>query len=77
MLTLAFLAGNQQGGNRLWLGNEKVNIVCYGQRVGYSPPTRWERPTWRLPERRLHITEHRSLPSVVKYGGVIYISRTP
>ena len=38
MLTLVFLAGNQQGGNRLWLGNEKVNIVCYGQRVGYGPP---------------------------------------
>jgi hypothetical protein len=38
MLTLAFLGGNQQGGNRLWLGNEEVNIVCYGQRVRYGPP---------------------------------------
>ena len=38
MLTLAFLAGNQQGGNHLWLGNEKINIVCYGQRVKYGPP---------------------------------------
>ena len=37
-LTMAFLAGNQQGGNRLQLGSEKLNVVCHGQRQRYGGP---------------------------------------
>jgi poly(U)-specific endoribonuclease len=35
-LTTAFLAGNQQGDNKLRLGSERVRIVCYGQRQRYG-----------------------------------------
>ncbi|KAL1511563.1 hypothetical protein AB1Y20_006357 [Prymnesium parvum] len=37
-LTLAFLAGNQEGDNKLQLGSERLNIKCYPQQVKYGGP---------------------------------------
>ena len=37
-LTLAFLAGNQNGANYLNLGSEAIKITCYAQRQRYGGP---------------------------------------
>lgn len=38
LLTLAFLAGNQEGDNPLTLGGEAINVKCFPQRVRYGGP---------------------------------------
>lgn len=37
-LTIAFLAGNQNGDNTVWLRNQKLNIKCYAMRVRHGGP---------------------------------------
>jgi hypothetical protein len=38
ILTMAFLAGNQEGDTPFTLGSESLNVKCYPQRVRYGGP---------------------------------------